>query len=118
MMVYFFGNCLMEMWLYYHKPQAEAWLQTFKNSTIRLFENLNGQHMMVSMIHMYQVNALNTVYLFMLEEKCQGVEVFHAKDLEKYTWKFSQKMEFNMNLIHHGLPPHWFQIMMILKSVI
>ena len=56
--------------------------------------------------------------LFMLEEKCQGVEVFHAKDLEKYTWKFSQNMEFNMNLIHHGLPPHWFQIMIILKSVI
>ena len=33
--------------------------------------------------HWIKVNALNTVYSFVLEEKCQGVEVFYAKDLEK-----------------------------------
>ena len=29
------------------------------------------------------MNALNTVYLFMFKEKCQGLEVFYTKDLEK-----------------------------------
>ena len=29
------------------------------------------------------MNALNTVYLFMFKEKCQGLEVLYTKDLEK-----------------------------------
>ena len=33
--------------------------------------------------HWIKVHALNTVYSLMFEEKCHGVEVFYAKDLEK-----------------------------------
>ena len=34
-------------------------------------------------MHCIKINALSTVYLFISEEKRQGVEVFHVKDLEK-----------------------------------
>ena len=43
--------------------------------------------------HWIKVNALNTVYSFVFEEKCQGVEVFHAKDLEQIYWEI---------LLEHG----------------
>ena len=63
--------------LYYHKPEVKACLQTFKkqyDQALRKSERTtyDGNDDM----HWIKVNALNTVYSFMFEEKCQGVEVF------------------------------------------
>ena len=63
--------------LYYHKPEVKACLQTFKkqyDQALRKSERTtydgNDDTLWI------KVNALNTVYSFMFEEKCQGVEVF------------------------------------------
>ena len=81
----FFGNCLMEMWLrkelYYHKPEVKACLQTFKRQYDQaLRKSERSTHDSKDDTHWIKVNALNTVYSFMFEEKFQGVEVFYAKD--------------------------------------
>ena len=34
-------------------------------------------------MHCIKINALSTVYSFIFEEKRQGIELFHVKDLEK-----------------------------------
>ena len=71
--------------LYYHKPEVKACLlQTFKKQYDQALQKSEWTtHDGNDDMHWIKVNALNTVYSFMFEEKCQGVEVFYAKDLEK-----------------------------------
>ena len=70
--------------LYYHKPEVKACLQTFKRQYNQSsLKSEQSTHDGNNDTHWIKVNALDTVYLFMFEEKCQGVEVFYAKDLEK-----------------------------------
>ena len=70
--------------LYYHKREVKECLQTFKRQYNQAsLKSEQSTHDGNNDMHWIKVNALNTVYLFMFEEKCQGVEVFYAKDLEK-----------------------------------
>ena len=70
--------------LNYHKLEVKACLQTFKRQYDQaLRKSERSTHDGNNDTHWIKVNALNTVYSFMFEEKCQGAEVFHAKDFEK-----------------------------------
>ena len=105
--------------LYYHKPEVKACLQSFRgqyDQALRKSERTTDDGN--NDTHWIKVNALNIVYSFMFEEKCQGAEVFYAKDLEKiYLGILSEhgiQYEFHIS----RFAPYWFQIMMILKSII
>ena len=105
--------------LYYQKPEVKACLQSFRgqyDQALRKSERTTDDGN--NDTHWIKVNALNIVYSFMFEEKCQGAEVFYAKDLEKiYLGILSEhgiQYEFHIS----RFAPYWFQIMMILKSII
>ena len=70
--------------LYYNKHEIKGCLQSFKrqyNQALR--KSQRSTHDCNDDKYWIKVNALNTAYSFMFEEKCQGVEMFYAKDLEK-----------------------------------
>ena len=70
--------------LFYHKLELKTCLQTFKRQSDQaLRKTTQSTHDGNGDTHWIKINALNTVYSFIFEEKCQGVEVFYAKDLEK-----------------------------------
>ena len=60
--------------LYFHKPEVKASLQTFRKQYDQaLQKSERSTHDGNDDMHWIKVNLLNTVYLFMFEEKCQGV---------------------------------------------
>ena len=70
--------------LYYHKPEVKACLKSFRgqyDQALRKSERTTDDGN--NDTHWIKVNALNIVYSFMFEKKCQGAEVFYAKELEK-----------------------------------
>ena len=81
----FFGNCLMEMCLpknctIYHKLAVKACLQTFKRQYDQALRKSEwSTHDTNDDTHWIKVLALNTVYSFMFEERCQGVEMFYER---------------------------------------
>ena len=67
--------------LYYHKPEVKACLQFFRRQYYQaLRKSKRSTYDGNDDTHWFQVNVLNTFYSFIFEEKCQGVEMFHAKD--------------------------------------
>ena len=70
--------------MYYHKPEVKACLQSFRRQYDQaLRKSVRSTNDGNDDMHWIEVNVLNTVYSCMFEEKCQGVEVFQANDLEK-----------------------------------
>ena len=70
--------------LHVHVAVVKACLQTFKRQYNQaLQKSERSAHDGNNDTHWIKINALNSVYWFIFEEDCQGVEVFHAKDLEK-----------------------------------
>ena len=76
--------CLPKNCTIYHKLEVKACLQTFKRQYDQALRKSEwSTHDTNDDTHWIKVLALNTVYSFMFEERCQGVEMFYAKDLEK-----------------------------------
>ena len=68
----------------YHKLAVKACLQTFKRQYDQALRKSEwSTHDTNDDTHWIKVLALNTVYSFMFEERCQGVEMFYANGLEK-----------------------------------
>ena len=87
------------------KTEVKACLQSFKRQYDQsLRKSERSTHDDNNDMHWIKVNALNTIHLFIFEEKVSTCR----SDFEKI-WKISRNMEFNINLIHLDL---------ILKSII
>ena len=76
--------CLPKNCTIYHKLTVKACLQTFKRQYDQALRKSEwSTHDTNNDTHWIKILALNTDYSFMFEERCQGVEMFYAKGLEK-----------------------------------